>query len=86
MILDDPTAMSVLKAVYRAANGPAGPIIRREEISQFTAIDPAALQAALDALLDARLLLHGATDDRICLSRAGIACAEGFQRRAGRVA
>ena len=81
MILDDPTAMLVLKAVYLAASGPAGPIIRREEVAQLTSIDPAAIHDAIDALLDARLLLLGATDDRICLSRAGSACAQGFSQR-----
>ena len=74
MILNDKMAMSVLAAIYSAVNGKPAVAIRIAELKQFSTFEPGIIHGAVEELLKAKMILVGATDDRICLSAAGAAC------------
>jgi hypothetical protein len=74
MILNDKIAMSVLASIYTAVDGTPAVTIRIAQLKQFSNFEPGIIHGAVEELLKAKLLMVGATDDRICLSAAGAAC------------
>lgn len=77
MILNDSVAVAVLSAIYQAANGRAGRIVRLADAKRLTDVDPGSFDGAVDELMRAGLLMPGSTDDRVCLNSAGVASARG---------
>jgi hypothetical protein len=77
MILDDTIAVAVLHLVSQAAGGRAGVQVPRHDIASLTPIDPAVVFTAIDELIKAGMLCLGSTDDRVSISRAGLACTSG---------
>lgn len=73
MILDDRNADAVLRIIYHTAGGRTGLHIRTEDVAAQSSIDPAVVLAAIEQLVKARMLLTGATADRVCLTPAAIA-------------
>ncbi len=73
MILDDGTSDVVLRIIHQMAGGRPGVSVRSPDVSAQTSIDPAVVFAAIEQLVKARMLLPGATDDRVCLTPAAIA-------------
>lgn len=77
MILDDQIVIVVLNLVSQAAAGRPGVQIRKQDVASLTPLDPAVVVSAIDALINAGMLSRGATDDRVSLTPAGLACAGG---------
>lgn len=76
MILDDFVATTVLTAVFQAAGGRTGRIVRVADVKEFTNLDPATVDGALDELMKAGLVMPGCSGDLVFMNAAGAACAK----------